>query len=94
MIKAIISGERDPEKLLALCHETIQIKKREEVIKSLEGNYHQTYISLLEENMRLWEEHQQSVLRIERQIGKLLEKLNQDNKHIQVTSSAKPARHQ
>jgi transposase len=93
MIKAIISGERDPEKLLSLCHETIRSKKREEVLKSLEGTYHQTYISLLGENLRLWEQHQESVLRIEQQIEDLLEKLNKDNKHIEVTSPGKPARH-
>jgi transposase len=93
IIKAIIAGERDPKELLALCHETIQIKKREDVLKALEGNYHPTYIALLQENLYLWEQHQLVVRRIELQIQQLLEKLNQDNKHIEVTSLAKPARH-
>jgi hypothetical protein len=86
----IIAGERNPEKLLALCHETVKSKKREDVI---EGNYHQTYISLLEENLHLREQHQQSVWRIERRIRLLLEDMNQGNKHIEVSSPAKPARH-
>jgi hypothetical protein len=93
MIKAIIAGERDPEELLALCHETIKTKKREDVIKALEGNYHQTYITLLAENLRLWEQHQQSIRRIEQQIQQLLDDMNKDNKHIEVNSPAKPARH-
>jgi transposase len=93
IINAIISGERDPEKLLALCHETIKSKKREDVIKSLEGNYHPTYIALLKENLYLYEQHQLSIRRIELQIQQLLEKLNKDNKKIEVTSPAKPARH-
>ena len=93
IIKAIISGERDPEKLVILCHESIQRKKREEVIKSLEGNYHESYVFLLKENLRLWEEHQESIRHVESQIEKLLEKLNQNNTHIEVTTLGKPARH-
>jgi len=93
VIRAIISGERDPEKLVLLCHESIQRKKREDVIKSLEGNYHESYILLLKENLRLWEEHQASIRYIEQQIEKLLEELNKDNTHIEVTSQSKPARH-
>ena len=93
IIKAIIAGERDPNKLLALCHETIKTKKREDVIKALEGNYHPTYIALLQENLYLYEQHQLSVRRIELQIQQLLDKLNRDNKQIEVKSPARPARH-
>jgi transposase len=93
IIRAILSGERDPEKLVVLCHESIQKKKREDVIKSLEGNYQETYLSLLGENLRLWEEHQKSIRSIEEYIGNLLKKLNQDHHHIEVTSPSKPSRH-
>jgi transposase len=93
MLKAIIAGERNPEELVALCDERIRLKKREEVIKSLEGNYHEAYILLLKENLRLWEAHQASIHFIEQQIAQLLKKMNQDNVHIEVTSLSKPARH-
>jgi transposase len=93
MMRAITVGERDPEKLLAMCHETIKTKKREEVIKSLEGNYHESYISLLEVNLSLWEQHQESIRYVEFQIEQLLEKMNDGNRHIEVKSSASPARH-
>jgi transposase len=93
MIKAIVSGERNPEKLLSLCHESIRNKKREEVLKSLEGNYNESYVMLLKENLRLWEEHQQSIRTVEHLIAALLEKMNKDNAHIEVTGSSKPARH-
>ena len=93
VIRAIIEGERNSEKLLKLCHQTIQTKKREDMIKALEGNYHQAYILLLKENLRLWEEHQQSIRNVEQQIEHLLEKMNQDNSHIKVKSPGKPARH-
>ena len=93
IIRAIIAGERDPQKLVSLCDVRIKEKKRGDIIKSLEGNYHQSYIFLLNENLRLWDEHQLSIQRVEQQIAELLEKLNQDNKHIEVTSKSKPARH-
>ena len=93
VIKSIISGERDPEKLLNLCHERIQEKKREDVIKSLEGNYHEAYVLLLNENLRLLEEHNKSIKNIEKQIELLLGKMNQNNKQIEVKSKSKPARH-
>jgi transposase len=92
IIRAIIDGERDPLKLVALCHVNIQEKKKAEVVKSLEGNYHESYILLLKENLRLWDEHQQSIGSIEGQIAELLEKLN-NNKHIDVKSPSKAARH-
>lgn len=93
VIKSILSGERDPKVLANLCHDRILEKKREEVIKSLEGNYHQSYLFLLKENLRLWEEHQQSIKDIEHEIGNLLEKLNRNNQHIEVRSPGKPSRH-
>lgn len=93
MIKAILSGERNPERLVLLCHERILTKKREDVIKSLQGNYNDTYLALLKENLRLWEEHQVSVKNIEYRIAGLLEDLNRDNRHIEITSPGKPARH-
>jgi transposase len=93
IIKAIIAGERNPVSLVALCHESILSKKREEVIKSLDGNYHPTYITLLKENLLLWEKHQESITSIEKQIEILLEKMNRKNEHIQVTGRSKPGRH-
>jgi len=93
IIRAILSGERDPEKLVVLAHESIQKKKRADVIKSLEGNYNESYLMLLKENLRLWEEHQASIRHIEHLIEILLEKMNKDNTHIQVNSAQKPSRH-
>ena len=54
--ESILSGERDPQKLVLLCHEKILKEKRADVIKSLEGNYNEGYLMLLKENLRLWQE--------------------------------------
>lgn len=93
MINAILAGERNAEKLVSLCHERIMKTKREDVIKSLEGNYSETYLLLLKENLRLWEEHQLSINHVEQAIANLLDELNQPNQEIQVSSRSKPARH-
>ena len=93
VIKAILSGERDREKLLQLCDIRIIKNKSEELKKSLEGNYNPVYLSLLKENLRLWEEHQQTITQIEHEIGILLNELNSENTDIEVTSPSKPSRH-
>lgn len=91
IITSIVAGERDPRKLAALCHKSILDKKYEDVVKSLEGNYNPTYVALLKENFRLWEEHQLSAKNIEKEIEVLLDRLNQ-NKDIPVVSKSKPSR--
>jgi transposase len=93
VIRAIIDGERNPENLLQLCHKSIRENKSEEVKKSLEGNYSKRYVLLLKENLRLWEEHQSSINRIESQISELLDELREGNKDIAVTTPASPSRH-
>jgi transposase len=93
IIRSILKGERDEEKLLSLCHVSIRTKKAEEVKKALRGNYNSRYLLLLKENLRLWEEHQQSVKNIEKQIEELLNELENDKKDICVDSAPSPARH-
>ena len=93
VIKAIIDGERDEEKLLGLCDISIRRNKAEEIKKSLRGNYTPQYLLLLKENLRLWEEHQQSVATIEKEIEKLLDRMCADKLDISVNSPAKPTRH-
>lgn len=93
MIKAILSGDRDKEYLLSLCDERIVKKKGESVLKALEGNYNDTYLFMLQQNMIMWEKHQQQVDLIDRRIGQLLEQLCKEQKDIQITSKPKPVRH-
>lgn len=44
MIKAIVEGERDAKRLLALCHVSIRNKKREQMLRSLEGNWSEQHL--------------------------------------------------
>jgi len=93
IIRAILAGERDTEKLLSLCHESIKKGKAEDLKKSLCGNYSEHYLLLLKESLRLWEEHQKSITQIEQAIEVLLKEMCVDKEDIEVTSPSKPARH-
>jgi Transposase IS116/IS110/IS902 family./Transposase. len=93
IIRAILNGERDEEKLLLLCHSSIKKNKGEDVKKALHGNYNSRYLFMLGENLRLWEEHQLSIKAIETQIEDLLIEMGKNNRDIVVDSPSKPSRH-
>jgi hypothetical protein len=77
IIEAIIGGERDKEKLLALCHRSIRDKKAEDVMLALEGNYNDTGVFLLEQNLKLYKLHQQQLVITNKAIESILSELQQ-----------------
>jgi transposase len=93
IIEAIISGERDKEKLLSLCHESIKSKKREQVLLALDGNYNDTYLFVLALNCKLYKLHQDQLYVIDKQIETVLSCLEQGKEEVVGTRKAKPIRH-
>ena len=93
MIKAIIDGSRDKEYLLSLCDLRIRKNKSEFILKALEGNYNDTYLFMLEMNMKAWEDHQNILQIIDGRIEQLLQELCREKNDIKVTSTPKPIRH-
>lgn len=93
MIKAIIGGERNKNNLLDLCDKRIKTTKGDSVIKALEGNYNDTYLFMLEQNMNMWEAHQMQITIIDKQIEQLLVKMCSDKPAVEITSKPKPIRH-
>lgn len=89
MIKAIIAGNRDKDYLLSLCDKRIIEKKGELVLKALEGNYNDTYLFMLEQNLHMWEKHQEQVGVIDKRIESLLQQLSKD-KELPVKDNSKP----
>jgi transposase len=94
ILKAIIKGERDPQVLLLLCDQKIIKQKSTEVLLALAGDYNSTWLFMLEQNISLWEQHQQQVARIDQRISILLEELTA-GKEIDpsVIGKSKPVRH-
>lgn len=95
MIEAIIAGQRDAQSLLLLCDERIKSKKGVEVLKALEGDYNDTYLFMLNQNLDMWKQHQQQVAIIDRRIGLLLKDLVHDKPEVKhpALGQAKPVRH-
>lgn len=93
MIKAILSGSRDKMYLLSLCDKRIIENKGDNVLKALEGNYNETYLFMLEQNLSMWEEHQELIKVIDGKIEKLLAELCLDKPEVKITSKAKRVRH-
>ena len=93
MIKAILCGNRDKPYLLSLCDKRIIDNKGELILKALEGNYNDTYLFLLKQNLELWEKHQQEVEVIDKEIEKLLGGLCELQPEVTIKSKAKAIRH-
>lgn len=92
MIKAIIAGNRDREYLLSLCDKRIIDKKGEAILKAMEGNYNDTYLFMLEQNMNMWEKHQQQVAIIDNKIGQLLQQMCESKPSMDIKSKSKRIR--
>lgn len=94
MIRAILEGEKNPGALLLLCDERIINKKADGVLQALEGNYNDTYLFMLKQNLMLWENHQKQISGIDSRIEELLIQLT-GNKKIQEDKigKAKKIRH-
>jgi len=60
MVKAIISGERDPQILSTLCDSRIKASQ-EEIIKSLHGIWKEEYLFMLEQAVENYEFHQKQI---------------------------------
>lgn len=93
MIEAILRGERDSEKLLSLCYTSVIKNKSEEVRKALEGNYNESWLFLLSQNLKMWKQHQAHLLAIDKKIESLLEALIIDREPINSSVKEKPIRH-
>ena len=93
IIEAILGGERDPEKLLALCDRKIIKSKTEQVKKALVGNYNKSWLFLLEQNLKMWKSHQTHLLAIDKKIEGLLMELTINSPTVKNDSTEKPIRH-
>jgi transposase len=72
VIKAIIAGEKNAEKLLQLCDKSIRENKGEEVLSSLKGNFRQEHIFLLKQALEGWEFYQNRLAQCDKEIEKIL----------------------
>ncbi|WP_171016039.1 IS110 family transposase [Ramlibacter sp. 2FC] len=72
VVRAILAGERDPGRLLALCDIQIQRKKAERVKESLRGTWADEHLFALAQALQSWEHYQGQIAACDERIAVLL----------------------
>jgi transposase len=76
VIEAILAGERDPDRLLALCDRSIQSKKADRVKESLRGTWQEEHVFALRQAVETWKHYQGQIAACDREIEKVLQDLS------------------
>jgi transposase len=71
IIRAILAGERDPQKLAQLRHYRCQ-HSAAEIAQALDGRYRPEFIRELRSSLRLWENHQEVIAEVDGDIAEHL----------------------
>src|ERR1700682_111439 len=67
IVRAILAGERDPRKLAELSHPQIRAG-REEIVKSLEGNWRPELLFVLKQEMEMYDTYQRKIAECDREL--------------------------
>lgn len=89
IMRAIVAGERDPQVLAALKHSRIR-SSQDEIAKALSGNYRAELVFVLQQELTLYDLHQQQIAACDTQIEQCLLRFNA--KTDQLPPSAKNKR--
>jgi len=79
IVRAILCGERDPKKLAELSHAQIRAS-REEIAKSLEGNWRAELLFVLKQEVEMYDTYQRRIAECDRELEAHLKRLA-DNVH-------------
>jgi len=71
IVRAIIAGERNPQKLAELSHPRIEAS-REEIAKSLEGNWRPELVFVLRQEVEMYDTYQRRIAECDQQLQKHL----------------------
>lgn len=93
MIKAILEGERDSEKLLALCDKRIRNKKSTEILKALQGFYRAEHLFELEQAYKGYYFYIDQIKDCDRKMEQHLNDMTKDLPLSEVDSKRKAIRH-
>jgi transposase len=76
IIRAILDGERDPERLVALADKAVLKTKRERLLAAMQGQWKTEHLFALKQAFELWEFYQQKIQECDQQIAMLLAEMN------------------
>jgi len=89
IVRAILSGERDSEKLWDLCKDYINDKKKTDVINSLKGNYREEYLFGIKQALEMWDHYQVLLKQCDLEIEKILSQMTSNQENPQGLTSPK-----
>jgi len=75
IVRAIVAGERQPERLLQLCDVQIKKHKAERVVESLRGTWQTEHLFALRQALQAWDFYQAQILECDKQIEQVLQKI-------------------
>ncbi len=76
VIEAILAGERDPDRLLALCDVRIQNKKAQRVKESLRGTWAEEHLFALRQAVENWQHYQKQIAACDQQLAAVLREIS------------------
>jgi transposase len=74
IMDAILSGERDPQKLAQLCNRHIQASE-ETIMKSLVGDYREEHLFTLQQSLKSYRHYQELIQEVDLQVKQMLQRL-------------------
>src|SRR5205085_5734429 len=78
IIKAILAGQRQPEKLVELCDEQILKTKRAPMLEALRGLWRKEHLFALELALQSYENYQEQIAKCDLQIAEVIKELSGD----------------
>lgn len=93
IITAILEGERSPQVLTSLCTTQILQKKKEQVLKSLEGHYSDEHLFALKQAFHTLQYYHGLIKECDTQIGQQLATMTQGMDDIKTDVKRKPIRY-
>ena len=93
IIEAILDGERDAETLAMLCDKQIVRNKKEEVMKSLNGNYREEYLFMLRQAYKAWNFYNELIRECDKNIETWFIRNTKNKPEVDQITPAKPIRH-
>ena len=93
ILKAIISGNHNPEELLLLCEISILKNKRDLVLASLQGNFREEYVFILKQAVESYEFYINKMHECDKKIEALLKKITDGKLPPANITKAKQIRH-
>jgi transposase len=93
IIRAILEGERDKEKLLSLCNKRVIKTKGEEVLRSLNGRYTQSGLFALKQAFDSYQFYQNLIKQCDIMLEEVIKRMGQGKPDQRSNRPRKPIRH-